>query len=265
MPNLKELAPAEYHEKPYLKDLLDKDLSEALPALLKKHDNAEALIGKKTIPSVPGADAKDEDWDKFLTQLRPGKADEYEIPGGEDKTVKRDEAFIAALRESFLEGNISKRQAAKFLSSFMPKLKAHGDNLTKAQRDAQAKADAEFESLVKASFGDAGKAKIDRARKLIAEHAPATVKPYVDKLDNNQLAILAGVINGVFEKYAGEEELNPQGGASGGDDGADLHKQILELRKSEAYTNAFHKDHDKVKGQVREMYKQLDKARNGGK
>lgn len=256
MPLLKEIVPEDLREKPYLKDLLDKEQAEALPLVFKKLDGAEALIGKR--PGVPGADAKEEDWDKYLAQLRPGKADDYEIPAEEG--VKRDETFMKTLRESFLKGDISKRQAQKFLGDFMPKLKEYTLAQNKAQADAQAKADADFETLVKASLGEKNKAIMARVRKEITENAPKTLTPYIDKLDNNALAIMAGVIDSILKRYAPEDDLNPQGGAAG-DAAKTAREQARALNETISKMDPMDPKVDALRVQLKALYKQ---AASGG-
>lgn len=256
MPLLKEVVPQEFHEKPYLKDLLDKEQSpETFSAVFKKLDGAETLIGKR--PGVPAKDAKDEEWDKFLANIRPEKTDDYEIPL--EKDAKPDEAFLKVIKESFHAGDISKRQAQKFLAKFQPELKKYAEGKALANKEAQAQSDADFETLVKAAFGEENKAVLARARAQIAEHAPAAVKAHIDKLDNNSLAILTGVIEGILKKYASEDDLNP-GGDPEGDDGTNLREQAKKLMQSDAYKDAFHADHEKTVAKVRQMYKEVDAA-----
>lgn len=249
---LKEIVPAELHDRPYLKDLLDKEQNpETFGAVFKKLDGAETLIGKKTVPGIPGADAKDEDWDKFLGQLRPGKPEEYDIPTKEG--AKPDEAFIKELREAFLAGDISKRQASKFLKQFTGSL----EKRQTAMLDAQKKADADFETLAKAASQEPEK--LERAKKLMAEHAPAAVKSFIDKLDNPSLVILSGVINSIFEKYAPEDELKPKGGTTGGG-GKTLREQARALNEEISKMDPMDSRVDALKTKMNDLYKQAAAA-----
>jgi hypothetical protein len=248
---LRAIVPQEFHEKGYLKDLLDKPQTEAIPLIFKKLDGAESLVGKKTV--VPGPDAKDEDWDKYLAQLRPGKAEEYEIPLKEG--AKPDEEFMKELRESFLAGDISKRQATKFLGRFNQAL----EKRTAALADAQKKADLEFETLVKAAFGDQGKAAMERTKKMIESYAPAPVKPYIGKLDNNALAIIMGISEGILKKYAPEDELNT-GNRDGGDNGKSLREQARALNEEISKMNPMDPGIDQKRAQLKQLYKQAAAA-----
>lgn len=254
---LKEIIPAELQEKPYLKDFLTLEQNpESFAKVFAKLDGAETLIGKRP-NGIPGAEAKPEDWDKFLDGLKPEKEDAYVIPTKEG--VKPDEAFIKELRASFHAGKISTVQAQKFLADYMPRLEKYANGKAEAQKAAQAKADAEFETLVKAAFGDESKADLARARKLISEHAPAVVKPYIDKLDNNSLAILTGVINGIAKKFMSEDDLNPKGAE--GDGGKTLREQARAYAEVVAKMDPMDPKLDEAKAKLRAMYQAASEAK----
>ena len=248
---LKEYVPDDLKEKPYLKDFLEKPVDkDSIGALFKKLDGAETLIGKR--PGIPAADAKDEDWDKFLAPLKPAKSDEYVIPGKEG--VKPDEQFLKAVRESFMAGDISKRQASKFMAAFQPQMEAYSAQRVKAQKDAQAKADADFETLAKATLGEQNKATLERVNLALRENCPPAVKPFLDKLPNESLVILASVIDAIQKKYIPADQLDPKGGSGSGGGEKSISEQGRALMASEAYMNAWHPDHDKVVKQVNALY-----------
>ena len=105
----REFIPQELHDRPYLKDYLDKPWGKEVGAeFFKKLDGAESLIGKR--PSIPDAKtAKPEELEKFFEQYRPEKPEDYELPV--EKDVKLDDTFAKAVRSAFHEGRISKVQA----------------------------------------------------------------------------------------------------------------------------------------------------------
>lgn len=248
----REFVPEDLRDKPYLKDFLDKPFDkETAGALFKKLDGAETLIGKRG-PAIPALDAKDEEWDKFFAPLRPAKADDYVLPGKEG--AKTDEQFVKAVRESFFEAGIPKRQAERFMAKFTPQMEAYSAAKTKAQADAQAKADADFETLSKAALGDQNKAVMARINTTLKELCPAPMKAYLDKLSNENLVIMAAVIDAVQKKYMSEDELNPKGGGSGGDEGKSNRDKARELMASKAYTDAWHPEHDKTVAEVNALY-----------
>lgn len=249
---LSELIPAELREKPYLKDFLTLPQNpESFGKLFKKLDGAEALVGKRG-PSLPAADAKDEEWDNFFAPLRPAKADEYVLPGKEG--VKPDEAFVKSVRESFFAAGIPKRQAEKFMAKFGPEMEAYSAAKAQAQKDAQAKADAEFETLSKAALGDSNKAVIARVNATMKELCPAPMKAYLDKLSNENLVIMAAVIDAVQKKYMSEDELNPKPNGNAGGGEKSVSDRGRELMASKAYNDPWHPEHDKVVAEVNALY-----------
>lgn len=253
---LREIIPQDLHAEPYLKDLIDKPQSaETFAAVFKKLHGAETLIGKR--PNIPGADAKDEDWDKFLPTLRPSKAEDYVIPVKEG--AKPDEAFIKELRESMMAGHINKRQAQLFLGDFLGRLDKRAVTITETQKKAQEKADAEFETLAKATLGEHNKVVMARVRKALDENTPDAVKPYLDKLDNNSLVIMTAVIDAVMKKHMSEDELNPAG-TGAGDEGKSIREQAKALLQSKEAQDSFHPEHEKTKAKIRALYAEAAKA-----
>lgn len=254
---LKEVIPAELHDRGYIKESgwLDKPVTdkEVLASVFKKLDGAESLLGKR--PAIPGKDAKDEELDKFFGQFRPEKADDYEIPIAKDaKNV--DEAFLKTVREAFHAGDINKRQAAKFLA----KMTEFGAARQKEAQAAQEKAAKEFDALSKAALGGDNKAVMERARKLIAEHAPAVYKNLVPQLDDKSLLIMTGVLEGVVKAYGLEDKLNPKGSGSGdGGEGSREEKRerakalIAEIDKMKPMDP----NREKKQAEVNALYKEI--------
>lgn len=243
---LKEIIPPDLHDKPYMKDFLDKPQNaETLASVFKKLDGAESLIGRKI--GIPAADAKPEEVEKFYGSLRPGKPEEYEFKLGE--TADKD--FEAALRASFHSAGVSKHQATKFLESLMPVFQER----EKKVKEAQAKADGEFDELVKKSLGPDNAKVIDRAKWAIDEHVPAALKAAANKLSNENLAIVAGVVDAILVKYAPEDVLTKGGETRpAGDDRDALMKEALKLQGSDAWKNFRHPDHESTVKRVTEIF-----------
>jgi hypothetical protein len=132
----------------------------------------------------------------------------------------------------------------------------HFESIAKTQSDAQAKSDEEFNNLVAGVFGKDNEKVLSRAKETIKEHAPKELLPHAEKLDNNSLAILAGVINGILAKYAPEDDLK-RGGAGGTGAGGDtkdaLVKELHALYGSDAWKDFQHADHEKAKTRVNEI------------
>lgn len=247
---LKEIVPAEFHDRPYLKDLLDKPQGpEAFAEVFKKLDGAEKLVGKKV--GIPESD-KPEDWDGFLAKLRPEKEDDYEIATREG--ARPDPELAKMLKSAFHAAGLNKVQAAKFQAKIAPAIEAR----EKAMVEQQKKIDEEFTALSEKAFGADRDKVYARVNAAIKENVPAEFHPHLDKLDNKSLVILAGVVNSVLKKYVPADKLDGGAGAGAtGGDGGDLREEGRKLMASEAYSNWQHPDHEKTVSRVNEIYKTI--------
>ena len=249
---LSKIVPQEYHDRPYLKDLLAKPQTpETFTELFKKLDNAEKLVGKKV--GIPETD-KDEEWTPFLEKLRPAKEEDYEVKMREG--AQPDVEFHKALRAAFHGAGVSKIQAARFQEKMFGFLAER----EKAMVAEQKKLEVEFDTISKAAFGEANKQVVDRVKAAMDEHAPKVFQPHLGKLDNTALTIMVGVIDSILRKYAPEDKLSPKGGGSGDEVGT-LRDEGRKLMASDAYKDAFHPEHAKTKARVDEIYKQIGAAK----
>lgn len=242
-PALATIIPEEFRDKPYLSDLKDLPAGpDGYKALFKKLDGAQTLIGKKT--GIPAADASPEEWEKFHAALRPAKAEDYEFKGSDEETAK-------AIRGIFYEAGLSKAQAAKLSAKF----DAWVEEKTKPEREAAAKLDAEFEDMTKKAFGPENVKVLERSKELLTQLTPDTMKPFLNRLPNEALVVLAGVMESVRAKFMSEDNVNGKGGApAGANDVATLREEAQKLQASEAWKNPFDKAHEKTKARVSEIY-----------
>lgn len=232
----REFVPPELHDRPYLKDYLDKPWDKTVGAeFFKKLDGAESLIGKR--PAIPDPKtAKPEELDKFFEQFRPEKAEDYEVPGAGDEKV--DQGFIKAVRAGLHAGKISKVQATGLLKA----IAEYGAEVRKTQAGEQQRKAAEFDALAKSVLGEQNKTIMENTRKLIKELAPAAAQFSLDKLDDNQLVVMASIIQSIHKKYAPEDDSltgKPGSAGSGGGQGG-IEEKRTEMRTimaSKAYTN----------------------------
>lgn len=252
----KEVVPQDLHDREYIKPWLDKPIAdkETFAQVFKKLDGAESLIGKR--PAIPDPKtAKPEELDKFFEQFRPEKADDYEIKLTEGRKV--DDDFVKIVREAFHDGRLSKVQAARVLA----KLNEYGTAKEKVAAQARAKQDAEFDTLAKTMLGEQNKPVMERVKKLISEHTPSVAKAAIAKLDDNNLLIMAAVIDSVVKKYMSEEELNGKGKGgsdnSGGDGVAEKRERakalLAEISKMKPMDPAL----DKKQAEVNALYKEI--------
>ena len=240
--------PEEFREKPYLKDFLAKPVGpETYKELFKKLDGAETLIGKKL--GVPAMDAPEAEWDAHFAKLRPAKADEYEVTAGEEADPK----FIQAVREAFFEGGATKGQAKKIITKIQAAMSANSAEQVAAQKAH----DEAFDALVKTAFGAEEEKKLGVAKAMIAEFTPEAMKPFIGKVTNESLVILAGVLNAVKAKYGVEDSLNPGGAANGGGDVNALYAEGQKLQASAEYRDFQHPKHQETVDRVNAIFKEV--------
>lgn len=244
----KEIAPAEFHDRGWAKPFLEKPWTpETQAEIIKKLDGAESLLGKKTL--IPGADVTDEkELDAFYSKLRPEKAEDYDIKAlGE----KADEGLVKTMRAAAHKAGMDKRQFSTFLAGLAPDIAAR----QKAVAEAQAARDKEFEGIVSTTFGKENEKVVARVGEALKEFTPDPLKPHIDKLDNNALAIVTGVINAIMVKFLPEDQLNGKvkGEGAESDKGA-LQKEARDLQASDAWKNFQHPDYEKTKKRVAEIY-----------
>lgn len=242
------LGEANLADRGWAKDYADKPLDkDTATALLKKLDGAESLIGRKI--GIPGDDAKPEELEKFYSTLRPAKADDYEIKLGE----KPDEEFVKVFRAAAHKAGMSKKQLAELTGELSPVFAARA----KAAAEAQAASDKEFEQLAQTLFGADKDKAFERVKAALEAHAPAAVKAHIGRLDNNNLALVAGVVDAIIKKYVPEADMG--GGKGGSTDTTNLREEGRKLMASPEYRDPFHPKHAEVKAKVDALYAQLAK------
>lgn len=243
----KEIIPAEMHDRGWVKPFLDKPFNAELGVeLTKKLDGAETLIGKKTL--IPDDKSDPKDVEAFYSKLGLEKPEGYDVKGlGE----KPDEVFAKEIQAAAHKGRLTQKQLNDFLAEMAPKVSARREAAAKAQEAR----DKEFEGIVASTFGKENEKVIERVRAELTARTPEQLKPHIDKLDNNALAILTGVINSVLLEYVPEDKLNGKAkGQGGGADKGALQKEARDLQASDAWKNFQHPDHEKTKKRVAEIY-----------
>jgi len=242
----KDFVPADYHDRGYLKDLLDKPQgAETTAELFKRLDGAQKLIGSR--PGIPGDDAKPEDVDAFLSKLRPEKADAYDFKAlGEGP----DEALTATLREAFHHAGNSKAQVARFFEKFVPAF-AERQKVAVEKKKAE---DAAFDEIVVKAHGADNAAALETTKAAINEFTPEALQPFVGKISNEDLAIMSGVINGLIKKYGIEDKIKPNGGSTpAGGDADTLRSEMNALIAKPEYRDEFAPGHAAARAKVAEL------------
>lgn len=247
------LVPEEFKDRAYLKDLTGLPVGpDAYNALFKKLDGAEKLIGTKT--GVPKDDAPAEEWSQFFDKLRPQTPEGYDYKTKEGVTP--DPETVKTVKGLFHKAGLSKKQAAILQEDF----NALMEQQTSVQAATQKKLDDEFAELSAKVFGAENEKVLARANAMIKELAPEALKPHIDKLSNDALVVLSGILNKVHERYI-TEDGGPGGKPGTGAGGAgDLREQARKLLGTAEYKDPFHPKHAEVKAKVDELYKQIGAA-----
>lgn len=179
--------PDEFKDKPYLKGV------DSQEKLFKMLDGAQTLIGQKG-PAVPKDDAAKEDWDKYYESIgRPKTADEYQLEGAE----KGDQKFIPKVRQALHEAGLTPKQANIAWSKVNVALNEYMTE--KGITDQQL--DTDFEKLATDSFGVERDRVLATSKELIDKHTSVNMKAYVGKLSNENLIVLADVLNNINKTY----------------------------------------------------------------
>lgn len=252
------LIPAEFKDKAYLAEFKGKPVApETYNELFKKLDGAQTLIGKKAV-GVPDATATPEDIEKFYNSLRPAKAEEYELPAAKEGQ-KADPAVLKSVQSMFHEAGLSKAQASKLATKF----EAFAQEKIGAQTAEAARLDAEFETMTKAAFGADNAKVIERSKALLESLTPPALAPHMNRLSNEGLVLLAGVMESVRAKYMKEDSMGGGDGGAGGTGGGDanaLREEAKALQNSDAWKNFQHKDHAVTVAKVNDIYTRIGKA-----
>jgi len=242
-PDLNTIVPAEYKDREYLKDVKD------VPGVFKKLDNAVTTLGKRPT-GIPHDNADPKEWDAFNKSFGvPEKADDYQL-GNPPEGLPKDENFQKGVKGIFHKAGVSARQAKilekEWNDMMLQTLKASGV--------AVEKQDADFTKLAGEVFGDRQEKALGDAKILLAKYAPEKVKPHLESLSNENLILMAGVLDGIRREYINEDDLTGGPAASAAMSSEEKRVKGKELMASKAYSDPFHPDHNKTVEEVQRLY-----------
>ena len=240
--------PEEYKEKAYLKDV------GSIDDLYKQFDNAQQLIGKKAF-APPGENATPEELNDFYKSIgRPETADLYEfddsmLPEGQE----RDPEIASKVKAILHEAGLSSAQAKLIQGKY--------DTLIQEMNApmSQEAMENEFDELANKHFGSDADKVFDNAQKLINAHIKPELKEQFKNMGNADMMVVASILDSVSKKHISEDRATEIGGGVGN---SGLREKAQALIASDAYSNAFHKDHDRVTAEVKQLYKQISPSQN---
>jgi hypothetical protein len=236
--------PEAYRDKPYLKGV---DSPEKVFAML---DGAQTLIGQRPA-GIPAPDASPEEWNKFYDAAgRPKTAAEYTFDM--DPSVKVEDKIVLKSKEIMHKWGLNPTQAKGVQKDFdlmaMEFAKEKGIQIQQENID--------FEKLATKIFGTERETVLARGKELLNAFVPAELKGAVAKLSNENLIVLAGVLNGIHAKYIKTDIPGHQPAGAGGANTPDaLRSEARTLMASKAYNDPMDPEHENVKKKVDELYR----------
>lgn len=237
--------PDTYKDRPWLKDV------DSVDKLLAKADGAMKLVGTRPA-GIPAADAKPEEWEAYYKAIgRPDAPSGYQLEGADKSDPKITPLVLAA----FHKAGLTPAQAKEVWTS----VRSGAATISTEQQAAATKAnDDAFTKLATDTFGATQRdAVLATSKGLLDQFAPAAMKPMIANMSNENLILMAGVLNNIHAKYIKED------GAPGGQptatamSPAEVSMKARELMSKPEYRNPMLPGHDRVVKEVTELYDSL--------
>lgn len=170
--------PDEYKEEGWTQNIKSYD------DLWKMNANAQKMIGKKSL--LPGETSTDEEWNGFISKMRPEKETDYalELEDADEK---------AFFEKAFFENGISKRQAAAIVSAYQQASKEVNEKMYDK---------AGYDKMMSERFGDKSSEVQKSVTDLLEKELSKEDQAAIEAMPNNIVGVLYGVVNTLRERYA---------------------------------------------------------------
>jgi len=189
--------------------------------LYSQFDNAQSMIGKK---SVPSSDASDEQWNEFFSQLRPEAADNYQLITPEGFEGEVNEEVQGQFKQLFHDIGLTDKQAQRLFEGYIDINKeAIGQEQTPEQMDA------EFKDMMSEKFGDKATEAIKVANKYIGTLGEEAIDT-MNRLPNEQLSVVIQALNNIHKDMGMEDSAPESSGGSTGTTIEELRSRATALR-----------------------------------
>lgn len=243
------LIPADFKDKPWVKETKD------LTSLFKRTDDLITEIGKRPA-GIPQDNATPDQIAAFNKAWGvPDKPEGYQFQPLPKELGEANPEFQNSVRAMFHKNGVSAKQAAGLEKEWNDIALA----MVKKSTDAADALDKDFEKLKTEVFGNRAAEAVKGAGVLISKFVPEKMKAHVANLPNEQLIILASVIDGIRKEYIPEDRMPQGGGPAVGLSVEEKRAKAQKLMALPAYQNQFHKDHAATKKEVDEIYASLPK------
>lgn len=264
-PDFKSLVPAEFHDKPYMQDILKSE--DPYTAMFKAFAGAQDLIGRKSTGlEVPGKDAPPEKIAEFRKALGvPEAPDKYEYKAPEGRAVN--EAGLKSIQAEAHKLGLTTEQFAGVMAFY----DARDMALEKANTEAAQKAAEKELADYKAVYGANADAILARAKETAAKVLPQNIRD----TGSAQIAMVE-LLKIIDEQvYRGDKIANPTSSATGGDGVGDtpeaLQAAMMQLRAQKnpatgvrILDNKMDPGYDAHMKKVMDLTQRLAEARRGG-
>lgn len=219
--------PDEYKEKGWAKNI------KSLEDLCKMNDNAQVLIGKKTI-GIPSEEATEQELTDFYSKIRPQNQADYKVElDGEDKDL---------FEKLFYDNGLSQRQAKALVDGYK-------ESVNKAL--AEMKSEEGYKKELANRFGDKADETVKTVTDFMKKEMSKEDLAALEGMPNNILGIMYSLVHTVQERYAVKDTdtgiTGKPGVSSKEPDWAGYNKDAVELAKhphSMADLNALRDKHN---------------------
>lgn len=250
VPEFSTMIPEGYGEKDWVKDLSNSDDPRA--TLFKMVEDQRAVISERPA-GIPHENATPEQRAEFNKAFGVHEnAADYKISVAEGKEV--DANYEKGVGELMLKAGISKHQFEILEPGFNELL----NSLAPDTEAAAEKADADFDKLALDTFGGTQK-EVDEVLKqsnlLLGKYTPEGMEEHIKNLPNEQLIVMAGVLNNIRKEFISPDALPADGGAQvAAQTDADNRSKGKALMGTVAYNDPMHADHNAVVKQIGQLY-----------
>lgn len=250
--SFKDSVPEAYREKSYMADIDSAD------KLFQQFDNAQQLIGKKTV-GVPTAESSIDDWNSFYTKMgRPETSDKYEFESLEmPDAIKRSDDQNASLKKILHEAGLSSKQANNVVrKSDEEAMRFYNDSKDGVDKASKERQDA-FQEKLSTHFGDNKDKAVAVTEGLLKKYVPKGLEEAVHGLDDSAMLILASVVNNMYSDGRSEDSLLKNGEFTAPTTKESMKIEAHNLMRSEAGRDNMHPQYDNTQKKIRELYQQM--------
>lgn len=247
-----DFVPDGFKEKPYMQGI------DSFDKLFSQFDNAQSLIGKKTI-GVPTSESPIEEWNNFYNKMgRPENPDGYEFDAVElPEELKRTDDDLALMSKIFHEAGLTKEQAKKVLAetdkAVLDYYKSNKETMDKMveQRNQQFMADMEKH------FGKEKEQAIAVTETMLKKYVPKGMEDMVKGMDDKTMLLLSTVLHNVYKSGRAEDIISKDAAIAPAESPESLRETARKLMMSPEWKDPFHPNHDAVKNRVNSIYKKI--------